>query len=255
MNSLPFFHAFLATMAGTAVVVFCALFFVDAGYGQYVGPRWGKAISDRAGWVIMEAPVVIVFAAYWLTSKRMLEFTPLVFFLLFNLHYLHRTLVFPLLIRGTHKMPWVIVVFGMLFNVANAYMQGAWIFVLSPETLYTPAWLTTPQFLGGVMIFLTGFIINVQSDHILRGLRQSGDTGFHVPRAGLFKYVTAANYLGELTEWIGWAILTWSEAGFVFALWTFANLAPRANRHHRWYMENFGGAYPRDRWRMIPFVY
>jgi 3-oxo-5-alpha-steroid 4-dehydrogenase 1 len=255
MNSLPFFHTFLATMAGSAVVVFCILFFVDAGYGQYVGRHWGRAISDRAGWVIMEAPVVIVFGAYWLTSKRMFESAPLMFFLLFNLHYLQRTVVFPLLIRGKHKMPWVIVLLGMSFNVANAYMQGAWIFVLSPDTLYTPTWLTTPQFLVGVILFLTGFAINLHSDHILRSLRQPGDTDFHVPRGGLFEYVTAANYLGELTEWIGWAILTWSQAGFVLALWTFANLAPRANRHHRWYIENFGAAYPGDRWRMIPFLY
>jgi hypothetical protein len=49
--------------------------------------------------------------------------------------------------------------------------------------------------------------------------------------------------------------LTWSQAGLVFALWTFANLGPRANRHHRWYMEHFGAAYPAHRRRMIPFVY
>ena len=133
-----------------AGVVFSALFFIDAGYGQYIDTRWGKAIDNRAGWVIMEAPVVIAFFLYWATSDRRFETTPLVFFLLFNLHYLQRTFVFPWLIRGHDLMPLSVILFGMIFNSANAYMQGMWIFHLAPATLYTPAWLTTPQFLVGV---------------------------------------------------------------------------------------------------------
>jgi protein-S-isoprenylcysteine O-methyltransferase Ste14 len=71
----------------------------------------------------------------------------------------------------------------------------------------------------------------------------------------MFRYVTAANYFGELTEWTGWAIMTLSLPGLVFAIWTFANLGPRAYRHHKWYIEKFGDEYPKDRKRMIPFVY
>ncbi len=255
MNTLPFFHGFLTIMTITAAVVFGALFFVDAGYGQYINRRWGKAIDNRIGWVIMEIPVVIVFAIYWLSSTRAFAATPLVFALLFNLHYLQRTFVFPLLIRGRDQMPASIVLFGMTFNTANAYMQGAWIFELSPETLYTPAWLATPQFLIGVTTFLAGFLINLHSDHIIRNLRQPGDTAFHIPRGGMFEYVTSANYFGELVEWAGWAVMTLSWSGCVFALWTFANLAPRASRHHRWYQEQFGAAYPKERRRIIPFVF
>ena len=110
--------------------------------------------------------------------------------------------------------------------------------------------------LGAVLgVFLAGFVINLHSDHVIRTLRKPGDTAFHIPRGGMFRYVTSANYFGELTEWVGWAILTFSWAGLVFAIWTFANLGPRANTHHQWYIENFGDAYPRNRKRMIPFVY
>jgi 3-oxo-5-alpha-steroid 4-dehydrogenase 1 len=255
MSSQLFFHGFLIVMAAAAAVVFCVLFFIDAGYGQYIDRRWGKAINNKVGWVIMEAPVVILFAVCWLTSKRTFATTPLVFFLLFNLHYLQRIAVFSLLIRGKDSMPWTVILFGMIFNTANAYMQGAWIFVLSPATLYTPAWLETPQFIIGVITFVVGFVINLHSDHIIRTLRTPGDTAFHIPRGGMFAYVSAANYFGELTEWIGWAIMTLSWSGLVFALWTFANLVPRAHRHHKWYHQKFGSAYPNDRKRMIPFVY
>lgn len=253
--TLPFFHRFLVGMTVAGVVVFFGLWFIDAGYGQYFHRKWGKAISNRAGWVIMELPVVALFFFYWVASERAFSITPLVFFLLFNLHYCQRTFVFPLLIRGKDPMPLSIILFGMSFNTANAYMQGAWIFHLSPDTLYTPEWLSTPQFVIGVVIFLAGFAVNLHSDRIIRRLRGPGDTAFHVPRGGMFEHVSSANYLGELIEWIGWAILTFSWSGLVFAFWTFANLVPRAHRNHAWYIEKFGDQYPRDRKRVIPFIY
>jgi 3-oxo-5-alpha-steroid 4-dehydrogenase 1 len=253
--TLPFFHRFLTGMIIAGIVVFFSLCFVDAGYGQYIDRRWGKAISNRVGWVIMELPVVVLFSMYWIASDRTFAITPLVFFFLFNLHYCQRTFVFPLLIRGNDRMPWSIILFGMLFNTANAYMQGAWIFHLSLETLYTPEWLTTPQFIIGAIVFLLGLRINLHSDHIIRTLREPGDTAFHIPRGGWFEQVSSAQYLGELIEWIGWAILTLSWSGLVFALWTFANLVPRARRNHAWYLERFGEAYPRGRKRIIPYLY
>ena len=250
-----FFDWFLIFMIIIAVIVFITLIFVPAGYGQYISKKWGASINNKAGWVIMEIPVVIIFLIYWIVSDRKFEVTPLVFFALFNLHYCQRTFIFPMLIRGKDDMPWTIILFGIVFNSANAYMQGTWIFFLSPAILYTVAWLLTPQFIIGVAVFLAGFVINIHSDHIIRNLRKPGDTGFYIPRGGLFRYVTSANYLGEFTEWVGWAIMTLSWAGLVFAIWTFANLAPRADQHYKWYKEKFGDKYPKNRKRMIPFLY
>ena len=255
MITLQLFNGFLILMVVVAALVSWTLFSRPAGYGQYMSKRATGGINNRPAWIIMELPVVVLFFMYWLLSDRKFETTPLVFFLLFNLHYCQRTFIFPLLIRGDDKMPWSIILFGMIFNAANAFMQGTWIFFLSPDTLYTAAWLATPQFVIGVVIFLAGFAINLHSDHIIRNLRKPGDTAFHIPRGGMFKFVTSANYLGEVTEWVGWAIMTFSWAGLVFAVWTFANLAPRADTHRRWYVKKFGDEYPKDRMRMIPFIY
>ncbi|MHA1318096.1 MAG: hypothetical protein ACTSQ6_11365, partial [Candidatus Heimdallarchaeaceae archaeon] len=60
--------------------------------------------------------------------------------------------------------------------------------------------------------------------------------------------------LGEITEWVGWAIMTFSIPGLVFAFWTIANLAPRARSNHKWYLENFPD-YPKNRKALIPFIY
>jgi protein-S-isoprenylcysteine O-methyltransferase Ste14 len=103
-------------------------------------------------------------------------------------------------------------------------------------------------------MFLIGFSINFQSDSILRNLRKPGETGYKIPRGGFFRFISAPNYFGEMVEWTGWAIATWSMGGAVFAIWTFANLFPRALSNHRWYRESFGDQYPKERRAVIPFL-
>jgi len=77
---------------------------------------------------------------------------------------------------------------------------------------------------------------------------------YGVPRGGVFGLVSCANYFGEIVEWFGWAALTWSVAGLSFAVWTAANLIPRAYAHHRWYHHTFAH-YPRRRKAIIPFLF
>lgn len=256
MAAIDAFNIFLIIMLIIAAFVFITLFFEGAGYGQLISKKWGPSINNRPGWVIMEIPVVILFILFWLLSDRRAETTPIVFAAVFLTHYIQRTFIFPMLIRGNDMMPWSIISFGMIFNSANAVMQGVWIFYLAPSGLYDIDWLITPQFIIGLVIFIIGFIINLQSDHIIRNLRKPGDTAFHIPMGGMFKYVTSANYLGEFTEWVGWAILTWSIPGLVFAIWTFANLGPRAHSLRKWYAQKFGEDFTKlKRKRMIPFIY
>ena len=59
-------------------------------------------------------------------------------------------------------------------------------------------------------------------------------TGYKIPRGGAFAYVSAANYFGEIVEWVGWALVVGSLPAAAFALFTFCNLAPRGWRHHQW---------------------
>ena len=151
-------------------------------------------------------------------------------------------------------MPAGIMLMGITFNLLNGYMQGEWIFHLAPQDMYTESWLYSPQFITGTILFFTGMAINIQSDHIVRHLRKPGDTNHYLPRKGLFRYVTSANYFGEIVEWCGFAILTWSASGAVFAWWTFANLVPRANTIYHKYKAMFGIELG-NRKRVIPFIY
>lgn len=256
MFSVSTFNIVLIVMTVMAVVVFVSLFFVDAGYGRFYAPKWGPAIDNRLGWMLMEAPVFVAMLLLWWLSDRREDGIRLVFLLLFELHYFHRAFVFPWLMRGRSKMPLSIIGTAVLFNTLNAYMQGGWLFYVSPVDYYSADWLTGLPFLAGTALFLFGMGVNIHSDRIIRNLRKPGDTAHYLPRGGMFRWVTSANYFGELVEWTGFAILTWSVSGAVFALWTFANLAPRAARIYNGYRREFPEQLDtRTTKRIIPFIF
>lgn len=243
-------------MAILAVVVFCALFFVDAGYGMFTSRKWGVSISNRLGWFVMEFPVVVLMVLLWITSPRRFMTVPLVFLTLFQIHYIHRACIFPFLIKGHGRMPVAVILMGIVFNSVNALMQGGWIFWISPPELYSDAWLVSPQFLFGVSLFFAGMAVNIHSDYIIRHLRREGDSNHYIPYGGMFRWVSSANYFGEVVEWTGFAVLTWSWSGAVFALWTFANLAPRAYSLRKHYESLFGTQFSQlNRKAIIPFIF
>ena len=43
-------------------------------------------------------------------------------------------------------------------------------------------------FFPGLVMFISGLIINIHSDHILRNLRKPGETGYRIPTGTLFSY-------------------------------------------------------------------
>jgi len=250
------FSLFLWTMIAVAVIVFIILFFVDAGYGIFRSSKWGYAIPNKLGWVLMEAPVAILLLTFWAFSDRKIMLVPVIFLIFMQIHYIHRAFIFPFLMRGKNKMPLSIMFMGVTFNLLNVFMQGYWIFYHSPLEMYSNAWLQTPMFIVGTCLFFTGLMINIDSDRRIRNLRKDGDTKHYLPRGGIFNYVTSANYFGELVEWTGFAIATWSMAGWVFVIWTFANLVPRANAIYHLYQKNFATETKNKKLkRIIPFIY
>ena len=254
--ALSTFNTFLLVMAAIAVLVFLALYFVNAGYGKFYKASWGPSLDNHLGWFLMEVPVFVAMLLLWWFSERRWDPIRLAMLLLFEAHYFHRSFIFPRQLRGHSRMPWTIVTMGVVFNTLNAFMQGGWLFYISPADYYPSSWLYSLPFLAGTALFLAGMYINIQSDGIIRNLRKPGDTAHYFPQGGMFRYVTSANYFGEWLEWTGFAILTWSWAGAVFSLWTFANLCPRAARIYDLYAQEFPEQMetlkPK---RFIPFVY
>jgi 3-oxo-5-alpha-steroid 4-dehydrogenase 1 len=110
------------------------------------------------------------------------------------------------------------------------------------------------RFIAGTGLFFVGMGINWGSDYTLIRLRGRGDTGYKVPTSGLFRYISSPNLFGEIVEWFGYAVLTWSLPALAFLVWTCANLIPRAAANHRWYRRQFPD-YPARRRRLVPFLW
>ncbi|MFX1365494.1 MAG: methyltransferase [Promethearchaeota archaeon] len=252
MDELIFYHILIICFGFSSIGIFVILFFITAGYGQHVNKKWGPTINDKLGWFIMEVPTVIIYFIYFIIGDHNTGLIPLIFLFIWMLHYGQRTFIFPLLIHGRNPMPITIIILGITFNGINTYLQARWLYHFSP--IYPSEWIFNPLFITGILIFFSGFIINLHSDSIIRNLRKLGETEYKIPYGGMFKYVSSPSYLGEITEWIGWAILTWSIPGLIFALWTFANLAPRARSNHLWYIKTFKD-YPSNRKALIPYIF
>jgi 3-oxo-5-alpha-steroid 4-dehydrogenase 1 len=253
---MNYFTLFLWAMILVAIIVFIALYFINAGYGMFRSVKWGWSINNKWGWIMMEVPVAILLFGFWFFSDRRTLLVPCFFLVFMEIHYIHRAFIFPLKMRGKSRMPIGIMFMGITFNLLNAFMQGYWIFYLSPSELYNHTWLQTPVFIIGTILFFTGLIINIDADRRIRNLRLPGDNNHYLPHGGIFNYVTSANYFGEIIEWTGFAIATWSMSGLVFAIWTFANLVPRANAIYRKYNTEYADEIKRKKLRrVIPFVY
>jgi 3-oxo-5-alpha-steroid 4-dehydrogenase 1 len=233
-----------------AVPTFIALRFVAAPYGRYGRRGWGPRLPARSAWLLMESPAPLLFAAVYLAGSHRAQAAPLALLALWELHYGYRAFGYPFLVRSGSGTPLSVVGLAVGFNVLNAWINARWISDLGS---YPRAWLVDWRFIAGALLFLAGLALNTASDHALRRLRRPGETGYRVPRGGAFELVSCPNYLGEIVEWIGWAVATWSPAGLAFAMYTVANLAPRALTHHDWYQRQFPD-YPRRRRALIPFI-
>ncbi len=245
------FSYLLAGWAAVAAITFISLLFIDAPYGRHAREGWGPMVNNRLGWLLMETPAAFSMLLFFLIGNRTDNLVAMGFLLIWLLHYLQRSLIYPFRLRTSAPMPLSIVAMGVFFNLVNGYTQGRYLFTLGPEL--SVSWLFDLRFIAGTVLFACGFVINISSDHILLHLRKPGEKEYKIPQAGLFRWISCPNYLGELMEWIGWAILTWSLPGLLFAVWTAANLVPRALAHHRWYQQAFLD-YPRQRKALIPGV-
>jgi 3-oxo-5-alpha-steroid 4-dehydrogenase 1 len=247
-----FFNLMLLLWIALAIVTFVLLLFVSAPYGRHLRKGWGPNLSNRLGWMIMEAPSAILMLVYFLTGNRQNNIILLIFLILWEIHYIHRTFIFPLRFQSEKKdMPLLVVLMALFFNTANTYFNGMYLFHFSSG--YPISWLYDCRFLAGGMLFIIGFVVNQHSDHVLFTLRKPGETGYKIPYGGLYRWISCPNYFGELLEWTGWALATWSLAGVSFAVWTLANLIPRALTNHKWYVSQFS-EYPEERKAVIPFM-
>ena len=248
MSSETFFQVCLF-WAGIAILTFILLQFVKAPYGRHIKKGWGPEISNKWGWILMEAPSFFIILYFFVSSDQS-SYASLLS-LLWLIHYANRTFIFPVRIRTKgKKMPLVIVLSAVFFNLINAGLNG---YFLAHFESYTTANYTSWNFLVGILLFFGGAWINQKSDTLLIGLRKPGEVGYKIPKGFLFNYISCPNHFGELIQWGGFALMALNCPATTFFLWTAANLIPRSMNHHKWYKRTFD-EYPESRKAIIPGV-
>jgi len=246
------FYLIVYAWIAIAIFIFPIVIRIIAPYGRHTTNKWGALIDNRIGWIIMESPALFVFAGFFIFGSLKHNVVTWTFFSLYILHYLNRTLVFPFRLHTKgKKMPLAIVFMAIFFNLLNGFLNGYYLGFLANQ--YTLQWLTDPRFIAGIIGFFCGMGINWHSDNVLIHLRKPNETGYKIPRGGFFELVSCPNHFGEIIEWFGFALLTWSSPALAFAVWTLVNLMPRALHHHRWYQSSFPD-YPRKRKALLPFL-
>ncbi|XP_043843757.1 3-oxo-5-alpha-steroid 4-dehydrogenase 2 [Dromiciops gliroides] len=208
-------------------------------------------LPARAAWFLQELPSFVVPAGLLAWQPHPLFRQPGTLLLgLFCGHYFHRTFIYALLTRG-RPYPLELLFRALVFCTLNGLLQGYYLIYCAE---YPDEWYTDVRFTSGILIFFLGMAINIHSDYLLRQLRKPGEISYKIPQGGLFTYISGANYFGEIVEWIGYAVATWSFSGLAFAFFTSCFLGKRAYHHHRFYLKKFQD-YPKSRKALIPFIF
>ncbi|XP_061520523.1 3-oxo-5-alpha-steroid 4-dehydrogenase 1 isoform X2 [Phycodurus eques] len=205
-----------------AACTFVSLLFLNVPYGRYASSTYGFPVNAKLAWFVQELPAFLlpICLLVWASSAKSSLLTNQLLIAMFLCHY------------------------------TQSFMQ---IRYLSHYAEYPADWVTHPCFIAGSALWLLGWLTNLHSDHILRNLRRSGESGYKIPRGGMFEYVSGANFFGEITEWTGFALAGQSVHSAAFAIFTAVVLSSRAFAHHKWYLAKFED-YPKTRKALIPFL-
>ncbi len=245
------FNLFCWLWIGIGLVIFPVLLKVKQPYGRHATKGWGPVIRNRVGWFLMELPALLVFG-YFVSFSDFKNQTVAAAVVLWAIHYIHRSIIFPFRLKTKGKMmPLVIVFSAILFNTINGFFNGYWLAHFVPDG--TDKVLSNARLIIGGIVFLSGFLINQYHDRLLIQLRKDNTAGYRIPHGGFFKLISCPNYLGEIITWTGFLIVTSSLPAFAFLIWTLVNLVPRALDHHQWYQKHFPD-YPSSRKALLPYI-
>jgi 3-oxo-5-alpha-steroid 4-dehydrogenase 1 len=261
---------------------------IVAPFGRHVQDgkkyRWwfGPQFDAKLSWFLFESPNLIwswycyfylrdfnimsrSFASILSVDNNQLQLSSNAMLLgLFTLHYINRAIIYPLRMNSnSHRVPLIVTASACVVTILNGYIQTFYlvrVHKFASLTLPPSSWNNLQSWLG-ILVFVIGMTINVQSDGVLRNLgRQRRSDGvypktYYIPQHPLFTYISCPNFFGEILEWFGFAIASqFSLPATAFFLYTSSNLIPRGIAHHEWYKQKFED-YPKERkWAVIPFV-
>ena len=176
---------------------------VKINYGRLKDSLSKLDLPPKLSWFFMEIPNLLWVLYFIFIIGDSLSWG----YCLFIIHYINRTIIYPLRLNTNTPLPLEIVLTAFSFTFANGYIQG-----ISNKTAgQTSLFL---QILG-TFIFFLGMYINIRCDNILQEAKikaksqkqNDSKSKYVLIDEFLFKYVGSPNYFGEIIEWIGYFIV------------------------------------------------
>ena len=232
-----------------AIISFLLLFKITAPYGKFSDRKYGVLINYKLGWFIQEiiSPLFLFYFFYIGDIEK--TFIHWFLIIIWIVHYINRSIIFPLRLKKSSKMPISVILSAIFFNIVNGFTNG---YYLGNLAVFSNEYFLNINFILGLLFFIIGVSINVNADNILIKIRNQ-NKGYQIPKGKLYNLISCPNYFGEMIEWIGFALMCWSLPSLLFAIWTIANLFPRAIAQHKWYKNKFD--YPSNRKAIIPYIF
>jgi len=232
-----------------ALISFFLLLKINAPYGKFYSKGWGMLFEYKLGWFIQEIVSPITFSYFFIIGVGEKNIVSCILFVMWVAHYINRSIIFPLRLKTTSKIPLSVIISAIFFNLINGFING---YYIGNIAYFGNNYFYTINFILGIIIFVIGMCINLSADNIIIKIK-SKTNNYEIPHGFVYKYISCPNYFGEILEWCGFALITWSIPGLLFAIWTIANLVPRSIANHNWYKSKFSD-YPLNRKAIIPFI-
>jgi len=172
-----------------APCAFVLLFFISAPYGRYLRAGWGPTVTSKTGWLLMEAPASLLMLSVLLFIP--VNHVVYLFLVVWQVHYFHRAFFYPFTLTSLRRIPVAVVLMAIVFNSANAFLNG-YHFVLHQDW-YGQEWLTSWNFIAGLLLFAQGYYITKRSDRMLAALRSDASDDYQIPRGFFYRYVSSPN--------------------------------------------------------------
>lgn len=106
----------------------------------------------------------------------------------------------------------------------------------------------------GILIWSIGQIGNFWSHLKLRLIKNKNNGKKVIPRGLFFDLVSCPHYFFEILSWLGFALIAQSIASWVFLIAVIGILSLWGSQRHSDYLNTFP-TYPKDRKRVIPFLF
>lgn len=198
-------------MVVIGAVTLIATLFITAPYGKFSKPTgWGVRLPARVTWMIMESPNIWIpflllqiipannalhSAVQWQDVYDLKSHPNTVLLIMFLSHYIHRSLIFPLLLAQGNPMPISVMFLAFGYCSWNGFNQAVSLLFINKHD--PNVFWSEPRTFVGIGLFLLGMVTNMAADYSLiaqKKIAQQKNVQYIIPQGFVFNFISCPNY-------------------------------------------------------------